>query len=170
MSDLPSSYEALSLPTIRLSHHPAGSPDVTPIVLVILDRPRNANAFNTDMMLSLERVFGTLSDDPRVRCVVLTGGDPQNKIFCAGMDLSFSSSGPSRESSEAGLSSQGLTRPPDALESVDRESHRDGGGRVSLAIFRCNKPVIAAMSKSHLIFCSDRREHTLYVTSCLVAR
>lgn len=140
MPDLPSSYEALSLPAVRLSHHPAGSPTVTPIVLVILDRPRHANAFNTDMMLSLERAFGLLSDDPRVRCVVLTGADTTNKIFCAGMDLSFSSSSPSGEDQEA------LSKPPDALESVSRESHRDGGGRVSLAIFRCNKPVIAAMS------------------------
>lgn len=138
MPELPSTYEALSLPAVRLSHHPAGSPDVTPIVLVILDRPRHANAFNTDMMLSLERAFGLLSDDPRVRCVVLTGADPANKIFCAGMDLSFSSSSGDQ---------QGLSRPPDALDSVSRESHRDGGGRVSLAIFRCNKPVIAAMSR-----------------------
>lgn len=139
-SDLPSSYEALSLPAVRLSHHPAGAAAVTPIVLVVLDRPRHANAFNTDMMLSLERAFGLLSDDPRVRCVVLTGADPANKIFCAGMDLSFSSEGKEEQQGQ-------LSKPPDALESVSRESHRDGGGRVSLAIFRCNKPVIAAMSK-----------------------
>lgn len=143
--NLPASYETLSLPAVRLSHHPASTPAVTPIILVILDRPRHANAFTTDMMLSLERAFGLLSEDPRVKCVVLTGADPSNKIFCAGMDLSFSSGGDS-DDGKKGEQGQGQQRPPDALESVSRDTHRDGGGRVSLAIFRCKKPVIAAIS------------------------
>lgn len=138
MSTLPSSYETLSLPAVKLSHHPANSPTVTPIILVILNRPEQKNAFNGDMLVSLERAFNLLSLDPRVKCIILTGSDPTNKIFCAGMDLSWSSS-----------SSSSSSAPPDASSlNVDRDSHRDGGGRVSLAIFRCSKPVIAALNGS----------------------
>lgn len=139
MSDLPDSYETLSLPAVKLSHHPANTPTVTPIILVILNRPEQKNAFNGDMLVSLERAFNLLSLDPRVKCIILTGSDPTNKIFCAGMDLSWSSSSSSSSSSA----------PPDASSlEVDRDSHRDGGGRVSLAIFGCSKPVIAAVNGS----------------------
>lgn len=151
MSNLPDSYETLALPAVRLAHHPANTPSVTPIVLVILNRPEQKNAFNGDMIASLERAFTLLSADPRVKCVVLTGSDPTNKIFCAGMDLSFSPSSPSSSPSSAQQQqNQQLTHPPDATtgEEVDRDSHRDGGGRVSLAIFRCHKPVIAALNGS----------------------
>lgn len=136
MSHLPDSYETLSLPAVKVSHHPANAPTVTPIVKVILNRPEQKNAFNGDMIASLERVFNLLSLDPRVKCIILTGSDPTNKIFCPGMDLSWSSSSSS-------------TTPPDASSlDVDRDSHRDGGGRVSLALFRCSKPVIAALNGS----------------------
>lgn len=140
MPDLPSSYEALTLPAVKLSHHPLSSPTVTPIIIVTLNRPQAKNAFNNDMMLSLERAFNLLSTDPRVKCIVLTGSDPSHRIFCAGMDLAFSSSSPS--------ATETAQKPPDALESVSRDTHRDGGGRVSLAIFRCGKPVVAAINGS----------------------
>ncbi|KAI3394618.1 hypothetical protein diail_2482 [Diaporthe ilicicola] len=136
MASLPDSYQALSLPAVRLSHHPPSSRSVTPIIMVILNRPAQKNAFNTDMIDSLEKAFGMLGSDPRVKCVVLTGSDPKNKIFCAGMDLSAPAP---RDPSEG---------PPDAPGPVTRDTHRDGGGRVSLAIYRCQKPVIAALNGS----------------------
>lgn len=140
MSNLPESYETLALPAVKVSHHPVSTPTVTPIVQVILNRPEQKNAFNGDMIASLERIFNLLSLDPRVKCIVFTGSDPTNKIFCPGMDLSWSSSS---------SSSASRTAPPDASSlDVDRDSHRDGGGRVSLALFRCRKPVIAALNGS----------------------
>lgn len=147
MSDLLDSYETLSLPAVRLSHHPANSPTVTPIIVVILNRPEQKNAFNGDMIASLERAFNLLSTDPRVKCIILTGSDPSNKIFCAGMDLSWSSSSSSTPTSHHGPQ-QKPDHPPDADGPVERDAHRDGGGRVSLAIFRCTKPVIAALNGS----------------------
>ncbi|KAJ4397451.1 hypothetical protein N0V93_001679 [Gnomoniopsis smithogilvyi] len=135
MADLPSSYEALQFPAIKLSHQPPSSPEVTPIVTVILNRPKAANAFSVEMQTSLIHIFNLLSTDPRVKCIILTGSDPANKIFCAGMDLSAVSDKPA-------------SQPLDAEGTVNRDTHRDGGGRVSLAIFRCNKPVIAAMNGS----------------------
>lgn len=131
----PSSYEALHIPSLKLSHHPPGTPTVTPIITIILNRPRAANAFNVEMQTSLISILPVLSADPRVKCLILTGSDPTNKIFCAGMDLSTVSYTP--------------TRPPDSSDpDVSRDTHRDGGGQVSLAFFRCNKPVIAAMNGS----------------------
>lgn len=75
------------------------------------------------MAEDLETVFNLLSLDPRVKCIVVTG---HGKMFCAGADL------------EAGLSYENDT----AL------THRDGGGKVALAIHRCTKPTIAAINGS----------------------
>lgn len=111
MASPPDSYQTLSLPAVRLSHHPPSSKSVTPVVMVILNRPEHKNAFNTDMIDSLEKAFGMLSSDPRVKCIVFTGSDPQNKIFCAGMDLAGSPS--------AGAANDG---PPDAPGPVSRDT------------------------------------------------
>ena len=129
MSSLPESYNSLSLPDIRISHHPASSATVTPVVLVILNRPAAKNAFTSAMADSLVTAFNLLSSDPRVRAVVLAGSDPQNNIFCAGMDLNSA-------------------RPDPTFASSSRDEYRDGGGRVSLAIYQCTKPVIAALNGS----------------------
>ncbi|KIH89254.1 enoyl-CoA hydratase [Sporothrix brasiliensis 5110] len=124
---LPDNYETFHLPDIRFQHHPANSPAVTPIVLVVLDRPKAHNAFSADMARSLITAFGLLSRDARVRCVVLTGSDmTNNRTFCAGADL------------DIGFNTGGDTR----------SNHRDLGGAVSLAIHHCRKPVIAAMNGS----------------------
>lgn len=77
------------------------------------------------MTNDMETAFDLLSLDPRVKAIVVTGHD---KMFCAGADL------------EAG---GGLTYNDDTAR-----THRDGGGRVVLAIHRCTKPVIAAINGS----------------------
>ncbi|KAK8074804.1 ClpP/crotonase-like domain-containing protein [Apiospora hydei] len=126
-------------PQIRLSHHPASAPVPTPVILVILNRPEANNAFTDTMVTSLVTAFDLLSTDPRVKAIVFTGGDPQNRIFCPGMDLdgaSKSTSSPSPSSSPLG--------PEDLAR--QREAHRDGGAQVSLAIHRCQKPVVAALN------------------------
>lgn len=124
---LPDSYATLDFKQIRLSHVPASSPGPTPVILITLYRPQNHNAFTDTMAAELVHAFDTLSGDPRVRAIVLTG---HGRIFCAGADL---------ESPE-GLSSD--------RESEDSSSHRDGGGTVALAIHRCKKPVIGAVNGS----------------------
>ena len=127
---LPESYNTLQLPDIKVSHHPASSSTVTPIILVILNRPKARNAFTTAMSDSAATVFNLLSEDPRVKCIILTGSDPSNTTFSAGMDL---------------------TNPvgPSAGETPTvsgRDAYRDPGGRMTLAVHRCNKPVIAAIN------------------------
>lgn len=124
---IPESYNTFPLPTLLLTHHPASSPTVTPIIIVHLHRPSARNGFTDTMATSLITAFDTLSADPRVRCVVLASGDSTNRVFCVGMDFT------------AGHTLAIATSP--AL-------HRDAGGQVSLAIYRCSKPVIAAINGS----------------------
>jgi len=120
---LPDSYAALSFQQIRLSHVPASSPTPTPVILLTLYRPNNHNSFTDTMVEDLTRALSLLSADPRVRAIVFTG---HGKMFCAGADLD---------------SGKGLT-----FEEETVENHRDGGGKVALAIYRCTKPVIAAIN------------------------
>ena len=56
------------------------------LLLLTLNRPRAANALNTQMGIDLEEVFHALLVAPdRYRCVVVTGAG--EKAFCAGGDL-----------------------------------------------------------------------------------
>ena len=126
-----SSYAAETrLPDVQFRHHPPECPTVTPVVVVVLDRPQAKNAFTPDMARSLVTAFGLLSRDDRVKCVVLTGGDPQNRIFCAGADLTLGFRGGNVSTQDG---------PAD---------FRDNGGIVSLAIYNCRKPVVAALNGS----------------------
>ncbi|RDL33148.1 putative enoyl-hydratase isomerase family protein [Venustampulla echinocandica] len=136
MPSLPESYSSLPLQHIRISHVPATSPTPTPVILITLYRPGKHNAFTETMAIELETAFTTLSLDPRVKTIVVTG---HGRIFCAGADLEassdLSSSSPSSPSSTADINNA-------------RRNHRDTGGRVTLAIHRCSKPVIAAINGS----------------------
>ncbi|KAF4548683.1 Enoyl-CoA hydratase-like protein [Elsinoe fawcettii] len=121
---LPQSYTSLPYEQIKITHHPASSPNPTPIVILTLNRPEKYNAFTEPTMAEeLEEAFTLFDLDDRVRCIVVTGS---GKMFCAGADL-------------------GRGFSPKAKEGRD---HRDGGGRVVLAIHRCRKPVIGALNGS----------------------
>ncbi|KAK8016399.1 ClpP/crotonase-like domain-containing protein [Apiospora rasikravindrae] len=133
----PLSYNDYPLPQVKLSHYPASAPVPTPVILVILNRPEANNAFTDTMVTSLVTAFDLLSTDPRVKAIVFTGGDPRNRIFCPGMDLDGASKNTSSSSSSS-------PRPEDLA--MQREAHRDGGAQVSLAIHRCQKPVVAALN------------------------
>ncbi|KAJ5675410.1 Enoyl-CoA hydratase AFT3-1 [Penicillium macrosclerotiorum] len=122
--ELPASYE--KVPTsghVTVSHHPPGTPTATPVIIVTLNRPANSNAFTSQMVGDFEKLYPMFDVDERVKVIVLTGA---GKVFCAGADLDIGFKRPQE-------------RPAD---------HRDGGGRVVLAIHRCRKPTIAAMQGS----------------------
>lgn len=55
------------------------------VLLVTLDRPEVANAFNTGAALELIELFERFKAEERYRCVVITGAG--DKAFCAGADL-----------------------------------------------------------------------------------
>lgn len=121
--DLPSSYAALPFEQIRVSHVPESSKEVTPVVVLTLYRPKNYNAFTEKLMRETENAFELFDVDDRVKCVVIAG---HGKMFCAGADLDI-----------------GFSHGKEPIR-----DHRDGGGRVSLAIHRCRKPTIGAIHGS----------------------
>lgn len=109
------------------------------VLTVTLDRPEQLNSFTPQMAEELERTFREVNDDDAVRAVVVTGA---GRAFCAGMDLGA-------EGNVFGLDE---TMSP-SLADMDRLEDpaliagvRDTGGRVTLAIHDCRKPVIAAIN------------------------
>ena len=98
------------------------------VATVTLDRPDKLNAFTGQMMREVIDAFDRADADDDVRAVVVTG---RGRAFCAGADLS--SGGATFDAEARGAP----TRPEEA---------RDGGGMVSLRIFRSEKPVIAAVN------------------------
>ncbi|GKT42866.1 3-hydroxypropionyl-coenzyme A dehydratase [Colletotrichum spaethianum] len=89
-TDLPTSYTSLGRDGLSVSHVPASSAAVTKVIMVTLDRPAKYNAMTLDMLLGLEAIFNTVSEDPRVRAVVLTGA---GKAFSGGADLNVGFTG-----------------------------------------------------------------------------
>ena len=97
------------------------------VLLITLNRPEILNAFNRDMMAELIDALDKADADDNVRAIIVTGA---GRGFCAGADLS------------AG----GNTFNAEARDDREDGLHRDGGGRVTLRIFECKKPIIAAIN------------------------
>jgi len=110
------------------------------ILTVVLSRPAHLNAFTTRMADELEDAFLRASADDDVRAVVVTGA---GSAFCSGMDLSLGGNVFGLDESQAPTLAE-LERRFDAPQI--RSGVRDTGGRVTLAIFDCDKPVIAAIN------------------------
>ena len=110
------------------------------VLTLTLNRPDQLNAFNLTMATELEQAFRRVRTDDAVRAVVVTGA---GRAFCAGMDLAVEgnvfgldeSAAPTAE-----LLRDHLTEPP------YQDGVRDTGGKVTLAIHDCDKPVIAAIN------------------------
>ncbi len=97
------------------------------VLLITLNRPEILNVFNRDMMAEIIDALDKADADDNVRAIIVTGA---GRGFCAGADLS------------AG----GNTFNAEARDDREDGLHRDGGGRVSLRIFECKKPIIAAIN------------------------
>jgi len=97
------------------------------IATVTLHRPEKMNAFTHVMRDELIDAFGKADADDEVRAVIVTGA---GRAYCAGADLS------------AGSSTFDYAK----REGLTAQTHRDGGGMVSLRIFEMKKPVIAAVN------------------------
>jgi hypothetical protein len=52
---IPESYTDLPFTQIKVSHHPAASPTVTPVIIVTLYRPKAYNAFNFTIQKEMEK-------------------------------------------------------------------------------------------------------------------
>jgi enoyl-CoA hydratase len=92
------------------------------VAIVTINKPKVLNALDTKTVLEIERAFDALGDDPKVRCVILTGSG--DKAFIAGGDIAEMS-----------------TKTPQ-----QGKLYGQGGQRACFAIERCRKPVIAAIN------------------------
>jgi enoyl-CoA hydratase/carnithine racemase len=98
------------------------------VLTITLDRPDRMNAFTETMRNELIAAFDIADADDEVRAVVVTG---EGRAFCAGADLG-----------KGGATFDWRER--EAAD--DWDVPRDGGGQVSLRIYDCTKPVIAAIN------------------------
>ncbi|MDP3517656.1 MAG: crotonase/enoyl-CoA hydratase family protein [Pseudohongiella sp.] len=110
------------------------------ILTITLNRPDKMNAFTVTMANELIDAFNRASADDAVGAVIVTGA---GRAFCAGMDLSVAGN-------VFGLD-ETMHPTPAELEQGFEDANmisgvRDTGGRVSLAIYQCNKPVIGAIN------------------------
>ena len=110
------------------------------IQTITLHRPEKLNAFTRQMMQELIDAFGVADADDSVRAVIVTGA---GRAFCAGADLSGGAG--TFERSEATGRPQ-PRRLADGRVDYSDVALRDGGGRVTLRIFECLKPVIGAIN------------------------
>jgi enoyl-CoA hydratase/carnithine racemase len=95
------------------------------ILTITFNRPDRLNALNGPMLLDTLAALDEADADDDVRAVIFTGA---GRGFCAGADLG------------------GGGRTFDHSEREERHEHRDGGGLLTLRIFECRKPVIAAIN------------------------
>lgn len=105
------------------------------VAVVTLDRPDRLNAFTVRMQRELCAAFDEIDADDRVRAVVVTGA---GRGFCAGADLG---GGAQTFDTDANAGDGGAVG-----GGAGEMAHRDEGGLLTLRIFECTKPVIAAVN------------------------
>jgi len=110
------------------------------ILTLTLNRPEQLNSFTVQMCHELVHAFGRASDDDTVGAIVVTGA---GRAYCAGMDLSVGGN-------VFGLDETQKPTMDDMRRRLDdpaiAKGVRDTGGQVTLAIFNCKKPIIAAIN------------------------
>jgi enoyl-CoA hydratase/carnithine racemase len=92
---------------------------------ITFNRPDRLNALNGPMLIDTIAALDDADADDSVRAIIFTGA---GRGFCAGADLGGG----------------GATF--DHTEREERSEHRDGGGLLTLRLFECRKPVIAAIN------------------------
>jgi enoyl-CoA hydratase/carnithine racemase len=105
-----------------------------------LNRPEQLNAFTVTMAEELIDAFERASADDAVRAVIVTGA---GRAFCAGMDLGVGNNvfGLDETLQPTLADMHERLEDPEIVHGV-----RDTGGRLTLTIFACTKPVIAAIN------------------------
>ncbi len=101
------------------------------VATITINRPEKMNAFTNTMLKEMCDAFDQIDADDDVRAVVVTGAG--ERAFCAGADLT----------------PEGGAKPFASSDPVDDYSDprvRDGGGKLTLRIYQCLKPVIAAVN------------------------
>lgn len=110
------------------------------ILTLTLNRPSQLNAFTVQMAQELISAFTQASEDDDVSVIIVTG---EGKAFCAGMDLSVSGNVFGLNENLHPTLQDMQTRLHD--ESIEA-GVRDTGGKVTLAMYECKKPIIGAIN------------------------
>ena len=110
------------------------------ILMLRLDRPDNLNAFTVTMADELVAAYRRANADDAVKAIVVTG---EGRAFCAGMDLSVGGNVFGLDESLEPTLADLAERPVRA--EIER-GVRDTGGRVSLAMYDCLKPIVGAIN------------------------
>ncbi len=97
------------------------------ILTLTLNRPEKLNAFTGDMLREMMDALDRADADDAIRAIIVTGA---GRAFCAGADLS---SGADTFNADTRDDRAGGLQP-------------DGGGLLTLRIFECKKPIIAAIN------------------------
>jgi enoyl-CoA hydratase/carnithine racemase len=94
------------------------------VLTLTLSRPDRLNALTPQMLEELLRALDEIDADDAVRAVIVTGA---GRAFCAGADLGGGGATFDTSRLKGGVP-------------------RDGGGRITLRLYECKKPVIAAIN------------------------
>jgi enoyl-CoA hydratase/carnithine racemase len=97
------------------------------VLTLTMNRPDKLNAFTQVMLEEMLDALDRADADDDVRVIIVTGA---GRGFCAGADLS------------AGADAFDTDKRPDKKNGP----HRDGGGLLSLRLYDCRKPIIAAVN------------------------
>jgi enoyl-CoA hydratase/carnithine racemase len=108
------------------------------ILTITLNRPEKLNAFNATMQREMIEALDAADKDDNVRAIIVTGA---GRAFCAGADLSSGANTFDRDARHGPVK-----RLADGKVDYSDAGVRDGGGQVTLRIFKCLKPVIAAVN------------------------
>lgn len=103
------------------------------ILTITLNRPERLNAWTATMARELMAAFDRVDADDKVRAVIVTGA---GHAFCAGADLE-------RGGETFDWRARGQAQ---GAQADGAEVPRDNGGQLTLRIFDCTKPVIAAVN------------------------
>ncbi len=110
------------------------------ILTLTLNRPDHLNSFTVEMSQELVHAFSRASQDDEVGAIVLPGA---GRAFCAGMDLNA-------QGNVFGLNENLRPTLQDMndklLSSEIAQGVRDSGGKVTLSMYECKKPIIGAIN------------------------
>lgn len=98
------------------------------ILTLTLNRPDHLNAFTPQMGHELIDAIDRADADDRIRAIIVTGA---GRALCAGMDLSGGGATFDYQNRDG---------------KIRMAEHRDGGGQLTLRIFKSIKPIIAAIN------------------------
>ena len=107
------------------------------VATVTLSRPEKMNACTPKMIEELVQVVDLTDADDAVRVVIFTG---EGRAYCAGADISGGPGGFVDAEAEAQLVNA------DGSLNYSDQAARDGGGLVTLRLYRSLKPTIAAIN------------------------